>query len=440
MLKDKYCPKCKKNSLNKDGTRKTKKRGKVQQYKCMNSECGWSGNEHLTLDKGMDTGLHHDPEEIKSDKKIITDFSEDSGTVTVKSLNVKTQTDALREAEIDTKIWEVDRCIINSWEVTMGKNKTHSGEPETYTNWQVKLFLKKKTQDSIEVALKSLIKDIPKFKFPLYIPQNKRLSTKSANLLEIAPLDAHFAKLAWDEEVGRSYDLKVAIKDYIAAVTQLLDWSQSFKPEKIIYIVGQDLLHVESFVPITFKAHNVLDTDSRYPKIYKAAKETVIKCVYACRSVAPTEVIWIPGNHDEHASFAICDAIGEHFREDEHVTVDVSPMQRKARLWGNFLCGFTHQITGKENSWANELAQAFPNLWGKSKFREWHSGHQHKKKETKTFPTMTHGGVLMRQLTALSPIDAWHFEHLFTDAVPGGEGFVWNKKQGVISNLIAWTM
>jgi len=46
---------------------------------------------------------------------------------------------------------------------------------------------------------------------------------------------------------------------------------------------------------------------------------------------------------------------------------------------------------------------------------------------------------LLRQLTALSPIDAWHFENLFTDAVPGGEAFVWSKEHGVIANFTAWT-
>lgn len=51
----------------------------------------------------------------------------------------------------------------------------------------------------------------------------------------------------------------------------------------------------------------------------------------------------------------------------------------------------------------------------------------------------TQGGVLLRQLTALSPVDRWHFENLFTDAIPGGEAFLWDKDYGVFTNISAWT-
>jgi hypothetical protein len=49
------------------------------------------------------------------------------------------------------------------------------------------------------------------------------------------------------------------------------------------------------------------------------------------------------------------------------------------------------------------------------------------------------GGVVLRQLTALSPVDKWHTDNLFTDAVPGGEGYIWNKTKGVTANFMAWT-
>lgn len=49
------------------------------------------------------------------------------------------------------------------------------------------------------------------------------------------------------------------------------------------------------------------------------------------------------------------------------------------------------------------------------------------------------GGVVMRQLTALSPIDFWHYEHMFTDAVPGGEAFMLSKENGVVANFVAWS-
>jgi len=54
-------------------------------------------------------------------------------------------------------------------------------------------------------------------------------------------------------------------------------------------------------------------------------------------------------------------------------------------------------------------------------------------------PIFTAGGVLCRQLTALSEIDKWHYDNLFVDAVSGGEGFLWDKENGVFCNFTAWT-
>jgi len=121
--------------------------------------------------------------------------------------------------------------------------------------------------------------------------------------------------------------------------------------------------------------------------------------------------------------------------------VDLGENPRKARLWGTSLVGWTHMLTGRHQAWANELAQAFPEEWAASKngYREWQHGHKHKKGEVKTFPIVTQGGVLMRQLTALSPIDYWHYDNLYTDAVPGGESFVMHKTKGMVANFTSWT-
>ena len=58
-------------------------------------------------------------------------------------------------------------------------------------------------------------------------------------------------------------------------------------------------MHVENFMGVTPIGKNVLDVDSRLPKIFETAMQTVIESVYLCRAVAETEVIWIPGNHSK---------------------------------------------------------------------------------------------------------------------------------------------
>lgn len=58
----------------------------------------------------------------------------------------KTLEDAIRIGQIDLDIWEVDRWVWNSWGVTSWK----SGKPEERTNYQVKLWLKRRDKSSQE--------------------------------------------------------------------------------------------------------------------------------------------------------------------------------------------------------------------------------------------------------------------------------------------------
>jgi hypothetical protein len=189
----------------------------------------------------------------------------------------------------------------------------------------------------------------------------------------------------------------------------------------------------------TTQGEHTLDVDGRITKIHKIVFTNVRDAIYKASMLAPVEGIWIPGNHDFLASYMLAFALKEHFRDNKRVTIDISENPRKARLWGNLLVGWTHRIVGKPTVWSNELAQAFPEMWGKSVFREWHHGDQHKKQDVKLVPTFTSGGVLCRQLTALSPVDKWHFENVYTDAIPGGEAFLWSKDYGIFANFISWT-
>ena len=338
--------------------------------------------------------------------------------------------------KVDLDKWEVDRHILSSWDVTM---KDEDGEGKTFTNHSIKVFLKPKAKRDVIEGIKSLIKNIPTYKIKTF-PKVKN----TGMALEMAVLDAHIGKMAWHVETGRGdYDLDIALEEYEKAVDTLLGWGAYFTPEKIFFIVGQDLFHIDNIEGKTARGKHDLDVDGRLPKIFEQTFELITKCIYRCRAVAPVEIVWIPGNHDYSSSMYLCYILKEHFKKDKAVIVDIGQDKgmttRKARLWGNLLVGWTHQINGRQNAWSNELAQAFPRMWGESVFREWHHGHKHRKGEVKTSPTITQGGVLCRQLTALSPIDKWHYENLFTDAVPGGESFIWSKDVGVISNFTAWS-
>jgi len=365
------------------------------------------------------------------------EFGENSGIIEINSLTINTLEQAINYAEVDLEKWEIERHVINSWQVTLKvkDDKAKIEEPVTRTNWQIKIWLKPKVKDTLKESILLLIKEIPKFE-PVKV---KYKFPEGDYALEMAPYDIHFGKLAWGKETGQGdYDLKIAAKWFLQAIEQNLNFASAFPISKVYYIIGQDLMHVENYMAITPIAGHGLDSDGRLPKIYMEAKASTLKSIYLCREVAPVEVLWIPGNHDMHASYFLAEVIKEHFRNDDYVTVDTDPSWRKARLWGNLLVGYTHDASGgKAKITVNMLPQFWPQLWGKSKFREWHVGHKHKKNEEKFSPVLTVGGVIIRQLPTLSVIDAWHYQKEFVDAVPAGESFIWTKDSGICAHYTA---
>lgn len=366
-------------------------------------------------------------------------FNSDSGAVEVNSFTCHTLEQALDLADIDMERWEVDRYEVNNWQVTLKiKNEDGTEKPETKTNWQVKMWLKPRVVEPLEIALRNLIKEIPKF----VPPKAYRFSVPKAENGELAGemalYDAHIGKLAWKKEVTQGdYDLPISGKVLEDACEKNLNHLAPYKLSKIYYVLGNDFMHIENYTSTTPAGGHRLDTDSRFPKVYTEAKKGFLKTVYMCRQVAPVEIIWIPGNHDLHASFYLSEVVKEHFKNDKHVTVDNGPDQKKARLWGNLLVGFAHDGSRRQVNFINVLPHFFPDLWGKSKFREWHVGHKHKKEEIKYWPTQSSGGTIIRQIPTLSTIDFWHYDNIFVDAVPAGESFVWDKTSGIVSHNTA---
>lgn len=381
--------------------------------------------------------------EIEEDEIFINCNTVDTGDankVTITGVDA-----AVAWAKVDTEKWEVVKQRISTSQVTM-KLRVESGrdedgkpvivhKPETFTNWHVRVWLKPKTTTDALEALKLFIKEVPKCKTPIA----SRKFPKGDYALEIALYDAHIGKFAWEQETDApNYDTKIACYNFVDAAKRLIAQTNGIPISKIFFPIGNDFMHVENLAGTTYMGKHALDHDSRMPHIYSKAKAAFLEAVYMCREIAPVEILYIPGNHDIHVSFIMCDAIAEHFRNCEWVTVDAGPSWRKVRTWGDLMVGFAHDAAGrKAKVTVNSLPQFWPEEWGKSKWREWHVGHKHKKHEEKFIPTQTVGSVIVRQIATLSPIDAWHYQNLFVDAVPAGEAFIWEKRDGVVSHLNA---
>jgi hypothetical protein len=365
------------------------------------------------------------------EERIGAEYQDDRVYLNSVSTRIKTQEDLMEYYGLDPDDWDIVKIKVGNWEVSM-KLSQGEGKPDKATKvpaFRIELSLHRKTPHPLEIAIRGLVDDMPIL--PTIQP-SKQVKKKDI-AAELAPVDIHFGKFAWHPEtMGGNMDSKIASKVFIDSCSDNLEKLAKWPLAKIYLVIGNDLMHFENIWAHTPRGHHQLDVDSRLPKVIEVCKRSVIHVVDLAVQIAPVEIIRIPGNHDIHASYWLCEILKERYRNSKHVVIDNGPSDRKCRLWGDLLVGWTHDASGrKQMPTVNMLPQFWPKEWGQSRFREWHVGHKHKADVTKTKPVCSVGGTVVRQLSCLTTIDRWHFDEVFVDAVPACESFVWDKKMGI---------
>lgn len=363
------------------------------------------------------------------------DVSGDTQTVTCTS-HARTLDEVLKIAQVDLKVWTVERWIANKWEVA-GKFGA-SGEPderfEVQDLWQVKVWLARRIPKPLDDAVKLLSERLAKLA-PKY-PKLRLPKLSDPHLLEISINDIHFAKLAWGVETdGDNYDLDIAESLYEAAVKNLVAKATGFNIERILLPVGNDFFHVDG--PGNTTANGTpQDTDGRYVKMFVAGEMAVVKAIRFLQQIAPVDVIWVGGNHDRLSSWHVVHAVKAHFGKTDRVKVDDAPTHRKYYPYGVQLIGFTHGDEEKHGALPNLMAMERPDLWAATRHREWHLGHWHKRKETQHVGTDTHEGVIVRVLPSLSARDAWHARKGYI-GTRAADAFLFSKANGPAGQFTA---
>jgi hypothetical protein len=329
------------------------------------------------------------------------EFTDTAATVEVFSLSIRTLDEALEFAEVDLEKWAVDRYVVNSWDVT-----------------------------PLEIAIKNLVKRLPKYK-------RKKVDRigdpKGDYMLEIALNDVHWGLHAWRQETGDDWDLKITDEFYRVAIEKLLGLTQRYdRISKILFPIGQDFYHINNPANTTPRNSNPLDADNRLAKIFEVAKMAVIKAIDFCLEIAPVHIMYIPGNHDPETSWYLIEVLNAWYRDEPDAIVDTSPMGRKFIEWGKCMIGFTHGIDEAERDLPAILMGQEPEMFGRTKYREIHIGHLHKKREVRWVSTDTHVGTVVRMLPSLCGTDKWHFDKGYVNKLQAGEAYLWDKQNGNI--------
>lgn len=344
-------------------------------------------------------------------------------------------TKIMQKMGLDPFLWEVVSCKITDggWDVTLKiENSEKNGSdyykktstPQTVRNRKYSVILTVKPLGN-NLAFPQILDAFKELEpIPTSKQEYKDILPSEGLLFELPMMDFHLGKLSWLEETGQDYDLKIAEKLWRNVILDLISKAIKFGSiEKIVFPIGQDFFHFDTPRGTT-TAGTQLDTDTRWQKMFRKGVELLVWSIEELAKIAPVDVMWVPGNHDQMLSYAAVIGLYQRYSESTNVKVNTKASPRKYILFGKNLIGYSHG--DKEGKRLQGLMQIeAPELWGKSVFREFHIGHLH------TEMTITNNGIVFRQISAITASDAWHGENGFLGSTRQAQAFIWDKEFGL---------
>ena len=281
--------------------------------------------------------------------------------------------------------------------------------------------------DFEEKLIESLKQHSPKY------PKIVRSKNKDGHLLVVDIADLHINKYATAELTGAEYNSKLAVERAIEGTKGILKKANGFDIDKILFVIGNDVLNTDNLSKSTTK-FTPQDTDVSWHEAFLIAKKCYVECIDLCLSVADVDVVHCPSNHDFMSGCFLAVTISTHYRLCKNITFDISPAYRKYYQYhGNFI-GLEHGDKGKAANLPLVYAQTEPKLWYETKFRYGYLHHVHHSDVKQHQSSKDYIGVNITYLRSPSSADIWHADSTYLNMV-AIEGFVHSKENGRVAHL-----
>jgi exosome complex RNA-binding protein Csl4 len=273
--------------------------------------------------------------------------------------------------------------------------------------------------------VKGLIKQLDN-----YSPKYKKISrekSKDGHLMVLDPADIHIGKLCSRLEVGTDYNSQIAVQRVLDGVHGVLKSSNGFSIDKINFIGGNDILHIDTPKRVTTSG-TPQDTDGMWYENFLTAKKLYVDVLEILISIADVHFTFNPSNHDYMSGFMLSQTIESHFRNCKNITFDCGISHRKYFTYGNNLIGTTHGDGAKVTDLGALMAHESKD-WTNCINRYFYTHHVHHKTNKDLI------GITVESLRSPSISDSWHHRNGYTGSVEAVEAFIHHKKHGQIARL-----
>lgn len=319
------------------------------------------------------------------------------------------------------EIIEILKIDTSKWKLSQYWNK------EKHDKWLVSALVTRIKES--EQAPFDFLEALSTTKFPVFEPlefENIVKNEEEESVCGVISMqDLHFGKL--DNE-----NIEQVMTD---AVKYLMNKAYSnYHLEKVVFIIGGDLLNMDTFSGTTTKG-TLVDNGMTAVDTYLLAFKTVCEVLRIMRMfTSELEVVYIPGNHDRLSSFHLLHAVSQAFTKEPGITFHVDYKERRAITYGKNFFGVEHgDVTAKNNPLV--YATEFYKEWGNTIYRTLYTGHYHFGKTKEYITENGENGFVTKVIPALTASDYYHEHNKYIGSRRSALIHLHDKDKGLVSEF-----
>lgn len=195
--------------------------------------------------------------------------------------------------------------------------------------------------------------------------------------------DYHLGMMAWDEESGDNWDLKIAEETLVKFFETSIQ--QSPNASKAVFAQIGDFLHWDGLDAVTPANKHLLDADTRFTKLVRVAIRVIRKVItMLLQKYETVNVIMAEGNHDPASSVWLREMLQAFYENEPRLIIDTTPDPYYCITFGDCCLFYHHGHKRNINNIDSVFVSKYKKEFGSSKYVYAHTGHLHHehKKET----------------------------------------------------------
>lgn len=265
--------------------------------------------------------------------------------------------------------------VLDLGHIVKGRTVQKDSDGRVIQEW-VKSYVDNEFMEvAMQNALSAMKETIKPYK-PIFQPK-KNFNTQLCNQYTIT--DFHLGMMAWGEETGDDWDMKIAEETLVSWFEAAI--ATSPMAEVAVFANIGDFLHWDGLEAVTPSSKHVLDADTRYTKLVRVAIRVIRKIInMLLMKYKNVHVVMAEGNHDLASSVWLRELMSAFYENEPRLTVDDNPDPYYCYTWGDVCLFYHHGHKKRLKQLDSALVGKFKGEFGASKHVYAHTGHLHHEK------------------------------------------------------------